>query len=117
MAILTNFSPAGPMAITAASVPCRSRISEHPWKLQFQLRETAAPEAADDAQVLELAVVEAARDLMHRVLSGDDKSRVEKIAKKLSRIVDLPRDDWPLGFIRSLADDLLDEIQQVTARR
>ncbi|MEJ2475831.1 MAG: molecular chaperone DnaK, partial [Desulfobacterales bacterium] len=87
---------------------CRSRISEHRWKLQFQLRETAAPEAADDAQVLELTVVEAARDLMHRVLSGDDKSRVEKIAKKLSRIVDLPRDDWPLGFIRSLADDLLD---------
>ncbi len=87
---------------------CRSRISEHRWKLQFQLRETAAPEAADDAQVLELAVVEAARDLMHRVLSGNDKSRAEKIAKKLSRIVDLPRDDWPLGFIRSLADDLLD---------
>ncbi len=87
---------------------CRSRISEHRWKLQFQLRETAAPEAADDTQVLELAVVEAARDLMHRVLSGNDKSRAEKIVKKLSRIVDLPRDDWPFGFIRSLADDLLD---------
>ena len=87
---------------------CRSRISEHRWKLQFQLRETAAPEATDDAQVLELAVVETARDHMHRVLSGDDKSSVEKLAKKLSRIVDLPRDDWPLGFIRSLADDLLD---------
>jgi hypothetical protein len=87
---------------------CRSRISEHRWKLQFQLRETATPEAADDAQVLELAVVETARDLLHRVLSGDDKSGAEKLAKKLSRIVDLPRDDWPLGFIRSLADDLLD---------
>ena len=87
---------------------CRSRISEHRWKLQFQLRETAAPEAADDAQILELAVVETARDLLNRVLSGDDKSRAEKLAKKLSRIVDLPRDDWPLGFIRSLADDLLD---------
>jgi hypothetical protein len=87
---------------------CRSRISEHRWKLQFQLRETETPEAADDAQILELAVVETARDLLNRVLSGDDKSRVEKLAKKLSQIVDLPRDDWPLGFIRSLADDLLD---------
>ncbi|MGA9264287.1 MAG: Hsp70 family protein [Desulfobacterales bacterium] len=87
---------------------CRSRISEHRWKLQFQLRETATPEAADDAQILELAVVETARDLLNRVLSGDDKSGAEKLAKKLSRIVDLPRDDWPLGFIRSLADDLLD---------
>lgn len=87
---------------------CRSRISEHRWKLQFQLRETATPEAADDAQILELAVVKTARDLLNRVLSGDDKSEAEKLAKKLSRTVDLPRDDWPLGFIRSLADDLLD---------
>ena len=87
---------------------CRSRISEHRWKLQFQLRDTATPEAADDAQILELAVVETARDLLNRVMSGDDKSRVEKLAKKLSSRVDLPRDDWPLGFIRSLADDLLD---------
>ena len=87
---------------------CRSRISEHRWKLQFQLRDTATPEAADDTQILELAVVETARDLLNRVMSGDDKSRVEKLAKKLSSRVDLPRDDWPLGFIRSLADDLLD---------
>ncbi|MFZ0725520.1 MAG: Hsp70 family protein [Desulfobacterales bacterium] len=87
---------------------CRSRISEHRWKLQFHLRESPAPAAADDARILELAVVEAARSHLEQVLAGDDKSQMQKLAKDLSRIVELPRDDWPLGFIRGLADDLLD---------
>lgn len=87
---------------------CRSRLSEHRWKLQFQLRESAAPDVADDARILELAVVEAARNHLGRVLNGDDKSGVEKLVKDLSGILELPREQWPLGFIRSLADDLLD---------
>ncbi|MFO7686873.1 MAG: Hsp70 family protein [Desulfobacterales bacterium] len=87
---------------------CRSRISTHRWKLQFQLRDTVAPEVAEDAQILELAVVDAARDHLRQVLNGDDKTGVDKIVKKLSLTVDLPRDEWPLGFIRGLADDLLD---------
>ena len=87
---------------------CRSRISDHRWKLQFQLRESAAPAAAEDARILEHAVIESARSHLAQVLADDDKSQMEKLAKELSRIVELPRDDWPLSFIRSLADDLLD---------
>ncbi|MCP4623442.1 MAG: Hsp70 family protein [bacterium] len=88
---------------------CRSRISEHRWKLQFQLRnsiESIMP--ATDAQVLELSVVEAARRYLRQVLTGGNKSDVQNLIKQLSRTVELPRDDWPLGFIRSLADELLD---------
>jgi molecular chaperone DnaK (HSP70) len=87
---------------------CRSRISEHRWKLQFQLRDTTAPAPAIDTQILELSVVEAAQNYLHRVLTGDDKTEVQKLVKKLGQTVGLSRDDWPLGFIRSLADDLLD---------
>ena len=90
------------------AVWCRSRISDHRWKLQFQLRDTTSPAPVSDMQVLELAVVEAAQNYLHQVLSGDDKSEVQMLAKKLGRIVELPRDEWPLGFIRGLADNLLD---------
>jgi molecular chaperone DnaK (HSP70) len=87
---------------------CRSRISEHRWKLHFQLRNMNASAPATDNQILELSVVEAAQNHLRRVLTGDDKTEVQKLIKKLGRTVDLSRDDWPLGFIRNIADDLLD---------
>ena len=87
---------------------CRSRISEHRWKLQFQLRNSTESLPATDTQVLESSVVEAAHKYLRRVLTGDDKTEVQRLIKKLSEIVDLSRDDWPLGFIRSLADELLE---------
>jgi len=90
------------------SIWCSSRISEHRWKLQFQLRDMTAPAAATEARVLELAVVEAAQNYLRQVLTGGDKTRMQQLFKNLGRTVDLSRDDWPLGFIRSLADDLLD---------
>lgn len=87
---------------------CRSRVSDHRWKLQFQLRAVTAPTEAPQTQVLEQATVEKAQQAMRRVLTGNDKNQVPPLVKKLSRMIDLPRDDWPLGFIRTLADDLLD---------
>jgi molecular chaperone DnaK (HSP70) len=87
---------------------CRSRISEHRWKLQFQLRNSTETVPATDAQVLELSVVEAAHQYLRRVLTGGNKNEVQNLIKQLSRTVELPRDDWPLGFIRSLADELID---------
>ena len=91
----------------ALALWCRSRVSDHRWKLQFQLRDTAVPETVADAQILEASVTEAALGYVRDVLSGSDKQQVEKLIKGIGRIVDLPRNDWPLGFIRTLADELL----------
>jgi len=90
---------------------CRSRISDHRWKLQFQLRDTPVPETVADAQILEASVTEDVLNYMRDTLSGNDKQQVEKLAKDIGRIVDLPRNDWPLGFIRTLADELLALLQ------
>ncbi len=87
---------------------CRSRISDHRWKLQFQLRDMTAPAETPETQVLEQAVVEEAQQYVRRVLTGSNKNEVPQLVKNVARITDLPRDDWPLGFIRTLADDLLD---------
>ena len=86
---------------------CRSRISDHRWKLQFQLRDTPMPESVADAQILEATVTEDALRYMRDILSGNNKQQVEKLAKAIEGIVEIPRKDWPLGFIRTLADELL----------
>jgi molecular chaperone DnaK (HSP70) len=90
---------------------CRSRISDHRWKLQFQLRDTPVPEGVADAQILEASVTEDVLSYVRDILSGNDKQQVEKLAKAIEGIVDMPRNDWPLGFIRSLADGLLALLQ------
>ncbi|MGD2012059.1 MAG: Hsp70 family protein, partial [Desulfobacterales bacterium] len=86
---------------------CRSRISDHRWKLQFQLRDTAVPEAVADAQILEASVTEEVLSFVRNKLSGNDKQQAEKLVKGIAGIIDLRREDWPLGFIRTLADELL----------
>jgi hypothetical protein len=90
---------------------CRSRISDHRWKLQFQLRDTPVPEAVADAQILEASVTEDVLRYVRDILSGNDKQQVEKLVKDIGGIVELPRNDWPLGFIRTLADELLALLQ------
>jgi hypothetical protein len=91
----------------ALALWCRSRISHHRWKLQFQLRNTPVPEAVADAKILEASVTEDVLSYVRDILSGNDKQRMEKLVKDIGGIVDLPRNDWPLGFIRTLADELL----------
>lgn len=87
---------------------CRSRVSDHRWKLQFQLRDMATPKEAPQTQVLEQALVEETQQYVRRVLTGNDRNQIPPLVKNMARITDLPRDDWPLGFIRTLADDLLE---------
>ena len=89
------------------SLWCRSRVSDHRWKLQFQLRDAPVPEAVSDAQILEASLTEDALAHVRDTLSGTDKQQVEKLLKDVEGVVDLPRNKWPLGFIRTLADELL----------
>jgi molecular chaperone DnaK (HSP70) len=90
---------------------CRSRISDHRWKLQFQLRNTPVPEAVADAQILEASVTEDTLSYVRDILSGTDKQQAEKLAKGVEEIVGIPRNDWPLGFIRTMADELITLLQ------
>ncbi len=64
-----------------------------------------------DAQILEASVTENVLGYVRDILSGNDKQQVEKLIKGIGGIVDLPRNDWPLGFIRTLADELLALLQ------
>ena len=86
---------------------CRSRISEHRWKLQFQLRDVPVPEAVADAQILEASLTDDVLGHLRDVFAGNDKQQAERLIKDIEGILDMPRKDWPLGFIRTLSDELL----------
>jgi hypothetical protein len=98
------------------SLFCRSLISEHRWQLQFQLRDTVQmPEQVQEKTVLEADCVRQAKDALQTAFNGTDTNSLAGLVKQIASLVDLPRDEWPLGFIRELSDQLL-ENQQVRAR-
>ncbi|MFZ7125348.1 MAG: Hsp70 family protein [Desulfobacterales bacterium] len=89
------------------AVWCRSQVSDHRWQLQFQLRAAAAPLDVRQETVVESALLEKAREEVRSAFAGTDVNRLAGVVKSIARIVDLPREDWPLAMIRDLADALL----------
>ncbi len=92
-----------------------SKVSEHRWQLQFQLRKTqeeAAPSAAVSA-VRSAAVVapeaqEQANTLVDQVFCQSGVSLApEQLPARLEQALGLGRTSWPLPTVRALADKLL----------
>ena len=102
--------------IGTLALKCRSQISGHRWNLQFHLRNETAIADVADSQILDDSIVRAAQKLTRRVLSGNDKQNIEKLVSEIAKRVELSRDKWPLGLIRSLADDLinLDSVRKLS---
>jgi molecular chaperone DnaK (HSP70) len=91
------------------SLWCRSKISPHRWQLQFQLRGGQGNLDLAETAVLDAETVEAAsRSLTGAFDTGLDGSGLEGLGKTLARLVGMPRNDWPLGLLRKLVDDLID---------
>jgi molecular chaperone DnaK (HSP70) len=93
-----------------------STISEHRWRLQFQLRKSSdAPEAASPlaAGVRSSAVISAealsnAESLIEQVFGKSGANLApEQLPARLEQALALGRASWPLTTIRALADKLL----------
>src|SRR5580698_4901474 len=88
-----------------------SKISEHHWRLQFELRKTAnargggkpAAVVSDEAVAQAEALIEAA------FRSGGVTG--EELPGKLEQALALGRNSWPLSAIRKLSDRLLELIE------
>ena len=91
---------------------CHSRISDHRWKLQFQIREAGEAPNIGDSEVFEASRVEAVHDSLRTAfLQPTCGPFLESLVKDVSRIIDRPREKWPLSLIRNMADVLLSLIQ------
>ncbi len=99
---------AGYTEVGTLTLGCQSLISDHRWKLQFQLRSTSSPEQVADQEIYDSALVEKACSLIRRIIGDPGRGQqLESIAKNLTKLVEQPRKQWPLTFIRTLADELL----------
>ncbi|HEX6897338.1 MAG TPA: Hsp70 family protein [Bryobacteraceae bacterium] len=87
-----------------------SKISEHRWRLQFELRKTAtAPAAKPAAVVSEEALAQAENLLLDTFAAGD--LRPEELPARLEQTLALGRNSWPLSAIRRLADRMLERAE------
>src|SRR5579863_50190 len=85
-----------------------SKISEHHWRLQFELRKTAgAPTGGKPAAVVSDEAVAQAEALLEAAFRAGTLTP-EELPGKLEQALALGRNSWPLSTIRKLGDRLLE---------
>jgi hypothetical protein len=87
-----------------------SRISEHRWRLQFELRKAAKADAEPrrPAAVISETAMQAAQDLLRGTFGDASNVAPEELPGKLEQTLALGRNSWPLATIRQLADWMLE---------
>jgi hypothetical protein len=101
--IEANYTEVGTLSLW-----CCSTISNHRWQLQFQLRDTKISESVQDEAIFEVSQVESARKLLRLTFKpGSATQHMDALVKDIVKVMDRPKEEWPLGFIRTLADDLI----------
>jgi len=90
---------------------CESKISDHRWRLQFELRKRAAEsERKRPAAVVSEEGLTRAAELVRNVFLTTAKAAIapEELPAKLDETLALGRASWPLSAIRQLADVFLE---------
>lgn len=88
---------------------CRSAVSDHQWKLQFQLRCSTQNIVAEETEVYDETLIGQVCDLIGQAFchGAETTDSLNSITKKIESIVGQKKAGWPLAFIRRLADELL----------
>ena len=85
-----------------------SKISEHHWRLQFELRKQAAAKGASrPAAVISTEALAQAEGLIRDTFEFGSMTP-DELPGKLEQTLALGRNSWPLSTIRQLADRLLE---------
>ena len=92
------------------SMYCNSLVSDHQWKLLFQLREIQKDVEAKESRIYDEALIKNTCDLIEQVFTdnSDSNSSLKSIVKQIEKIVVEKRSNWPLSFLRSIADKLIE---------
>ncbi|MBS1855925.1 MAG: hsp70 family protein [Acidobacteria bacterium] len=90
---------------------CESKISDNRWRLEFELRKSAAAKPAERkaAAVVSEEALKASLELIAQTFSTAGKSPVapEELPAKLEQTMGLGKNSWPLPAIRQMADAFL----------
>ncbi|MGO9095260.1 MAG: Hsp70 family protein [Bryobacteraceae bacterium] len=91
---------------------CESKVSEHRWRLQFELRKKAAAAETPRRPVAVIAeeALERAKALVQSVFGPAREGALapEELPGQLERALGLGKNSWPLSAIRQLADVFLE---------
>ena len=100
--IEAHYTEMGTLALS-----CRSIASPHRWKFQFQLREKARNISVADEEVLEQQLIDQAVHTLQQAFTKQSAAPGPAgLMKAIGKIISLPKEKWPLGFIRVLGDEL-----------
>jgi molecular chaperone DnaK (HSP70) len=88
---------------------CDSKISDNRWRLQFQIRKSAAKSTANrkPAAVVSVEAVDAACELVRATLT-QGAIPPEELPARLEAVLGLGRNSWPVEVARRLADVFLE---------
>ncbi len=88
---------------------CDSKISDNRWRLQFQIRKSAASSAGQrkPAAVVSGEAVDAACELVRATFSQSAVAP-EELPARLEAVLGLGRNSWPVDVARRLADVFLE---------
>jgi len=107
-------------AVGTLELWCESQQTNHRWQLRFDVRQpleaqlTDTPNADDAPVVATIAptAVANAQAIIRKTFhaSGEERKRYpsEALRKNLEETLDLPKEDWPLPLLRTLADTFLE---------
>ena len=84
-----------------------SKISDHHWRLQFELRKTAKAVSGKPAAVVSDDALAQAEALLDATFKAGTLAP-EELPGKLEQTLALGRNSWPLSAIRRLADRMLE---------
>jgi hypothetical protein len=84
-----------------------SKISDHNWRLQFELRKTAKAASGKPAAVVSDDALAQAEALLDATFKAGTLAP-EELPGKLEQTLALGRNSWPLSAIRRLADRMLE---------
>ncbi|HEX5431797.1 MAG TPA: molecular chaperone DnaK, partial [Bryobacteraceae bacterium] len=85
-----------------------SKISEHRWRLQFQLRKAAAAEKPSRPAAVISEEAEASAEALFPAAFAEGSLEPEQLPARLEQTLGLGRNSWPLAAIRKFGDRMLD---------
>jgi molecular chaperone DnaK (HSP70) len=97
-------------AVGTLEVWADSKISDHHWRLQFELRKTATASTGKPAAVVSDESLAQAEALVDAVFKTGTLAPQE-LPAKLEQTLALGRNSWPLSAIRRLADRMLEHAE------
>lgn len=88
---------------------CRSKVSNHRWKLQFQLRDPEKGIEDLEEETFDEDVVDRIRQAIEAAfVQASDPSLVKSLVRTIEETVGRKKNRWPMSLLRSMADKLID---------